>query len=171
MMVDVTYQMVLSTLQTAGLLVGIFYYIMTLNYTRKNQEQTHKTRSATFYNNIAGQLLSNNEAIKHIGIIQDNPISSVEEYYELWEQNLEYRIAVTWWWNFYETIGDYLREDIIDIGMFAGRHTWFNIWFWEMYKDVIYDHRKRFGPTFFSNMEYLMNALQKYLEEHPELAT
>ena len=27
-MVDVSYQMVLSTLQTVGLLVGIFYYVM-----------------------------------------------------------------------------------------------------------------------------------------------
>jgi len=36
MMVDVTYQMVLSTLQTAGILAGIAYYVMNLNYTRRN---------------------------------------------------------------------------------------------------------------------------------------
>ena len=32
--------MVLSTLQTTGLLVGIFYYIVTLNNQQKNQELT-----------------------------------------------------------------------------------------------------------------------------------
>ena len=170
-MVDVSYQMVLSTLQTVGLLVGIYYYLMVLRNQQKNQEQTLKTRNATFYNTLAGHLLSNNQAIKYIGIIQDNPISGVDEYNELWEKKLEYRIAVTWFWNFYETLGDYLREGIIDIGMFARRHTWFNLWFWEMYKDVIYDHRKRYGLSFFCSMEYLMNALQKYLEEHPELFT
>ena len=47
MMAEITYQMVLSTVQTAGILVGIAYYIMTLNYTRRNQEQTLKTRHAT----------------------------------------------------------------------------------------------------------------------------
>ena len=61
MMVDVTYQMVLSTVQTAGILVGITYYVMNLNYTRKNQEislrnqeETLKTRHATIYNQIMG---------------------------------------------------------------------------------------------------------------------
>jgi len=36
-MVELTYQMVLSTLQTVGLLVGIFYYVMTLRNQQKNQ--------------------------------------------------------------------------------------------------------------------------------------
>ena len=50
-MAEITYQMVLSTLQTAGLLVGIFYYILTLRnaqHTRelslKAQEQAAETR-------------------------------------------------------------------------------------------------------------------------------
>ena len=43
-MAEITYQMILSTLQTVGLLVGIFYYIMTLQNTRKNQELTLKSQ-------------------------------------------------------------------------------------------------------------------------------
>jgi preprotein translocase subunit YajC len=43
-MVEITYQMVMSTLQTAGILVGIFYYIMTLRNQRKNQELTLKAQ-------------------------------------------------------------------------------------------------------------------------------
>ena len=35
-MVEITYQMVLSTLQTAGLLVGISYYILT----QRNQQKS-----------------------------------------------------------------------------------------------------------------------------------
>ena len=41
-MAEITYQMVLSTLQTVGLLVGIFYYVITL----RNQE---KTRHASLF--------------------------------------------------------------------------------------------------------------------------
>jgi len=44
MMAEITYQMVLSTLQTAGILVGIFYYIMTLRNQQKNREQSEETR-------------------------------------------------------------------------------------------------------------------------------
>jgi hypothetical protein len=63
MMVDITYQMVLSTLQTAGLLVGILYYIFDLQNKRedqrlantrqelllKSQEQALETRQVELY--------------------------------------------------------------------------------------------------------------------------
>ena len=37
-MAEITYQMMLSTLQTLGILVGIFYYIMTLRNNQKNRK-------------------------------------------------------------------------------------------------------------------------------------
>jgi hypothetical protein len=46
-MVDVTYQMVLSTLQTAGLLVSIFYYITVLRNQQKNQEISLRNQEKT----------------------------------------------------------------------------------------------------------------------------
>jgi hypothetical protein len=39
-MTELTYQMVLSTLQTAGLLVGIFYYVTTMRNAQKTRELT-----------------------------------------------------------------------------------------------------------------------------------
>ena len=48
-MVEVTYQMVLSTLQTAGILAGITYYIMTLQNTKKNQQLQLETRQAQLF--------------------------------------------------------------------------------------------------------------------------
>ena len=54
-MVDVTYQMVLSTLQTAGLLVGIFYYIMVLRNQQKNQEMQLETRQAQLFIQMYGR--------------------------------------------------------------------------------------------------------------------
>ena len=46
-MVEVTYQMVLNTLQTAGLLIGIFYYLLTLRNQQKNQEISLKNQELT----------------------------------------------------------------------------------------------------------------------------
>ena len=54
-MVEITYQIVLSTLQTVGILMGIFYYIMTLNNTRKNQEMQLETRQAQLFMQIVNQ--------------------------------------------------------------------------------------------------------------------
>ena len=54
-MAEFTYQMVLSTLQTVGLLVGISYYVLTLRNQQKNQEislrkqkVTHETRQLQY---------------------------------------------------------------------------------------------------------------------------
>jgi hypothetical protein len=163
--------MVLSTLQTAGILVGIFYYIMTLNYTRRHQEHTLKTRNATVFHQIVGQALTNQEALKHVLVIEANPNPSVEEYHELWNTNPEYCNAVYWFMQTYEIGGIYLREGVVDIDMFAQYQPYWNLRFWEWYKDIIYEGRKIHGPSYYRNIEYLMNALRKYFEEHPELKT
>ena len=57
-MVDITYQMVLSTLQTLSLVVGVIYYIMTLQNTRKNQQLTLETRQAQLLMQIYQELIS-----------------------------------------------------------------------------------------------------------------
>jgi hypothetical protein len=170
-MVEITYQMVLSTLQTAGILVGIFYYILTLKYSRKNQEQTLKTRNAMVFHQIVGQALTNKASLKYVLVIESNPNPSVEEYSELWNTDPEYRNAMYWFMQTYEILGIYLREGVVDVDIFARYQPYWNLRFWEWYKEIIYDRRRIHGSSYYRNMEYAMNALQKYFEEHPELKT
>jgi hypothetical protein len=170
-MVEITYQMVLSTLQTLSIMVGIGYYVMTLNYTRRNQEETLRTRNAALFNQTIGQALMKTEAIKHIMCVEDNPFSSIEEYNELLKDP-DYRLSNAWLRKMYEMFGIYLKKGIVDIEMFAQVQPYFHGWWWEMSKDAIFDTRKRMNiPSFYRNLEYLMNALQEYYKEHPELKT
>ena len=167
-MVEITYQMVLSTLQTIALIVGIYYYVMTLNYTRRNQEHTLRTRNATFFHQVIGQMLSNNEALKHAVHLQSNPFSSIEEYNELMKDP-DYATATYYVRQLYEMLGVYVRNGIMDIEMFAQIQPYYQMRWWEMNKEQIYDSRERmFGPSYYRNVEYLMNAVQEYLKEHPE---
>jgi len=169
-MVEITYQMVLSTIQTAGILVGIAYYVMNLNYTRKNQEETFKTRTATFFHNVIGHVLSNSEALKYFSIVENTPFSSIEEYHEL-RKNPNFYRATQYVRNFFELAGIYLKNGLIDIEMVAQLHPYLFLWFWEMNRDEIYDFRNRRNvKNFYQNTEYAYNALKKYFEEHPELA-
>jgi len=175
-MVEITYQMVLGTLQTVGLLVGIYYYIMTLSYTRKNQEislrnqeETLKTRKATLFHQTVGQILMNSETLKHMLRLQSNPFSSVEEYNEL-VKDPDYALANVFFRNWFEIIGNYLRYGLIDIEMFAEYQPYITRWLWNMSKESIYDQRKTIGPSLYRNMEYLMNAMEQFWKEHPETA-
>jgi len=43
-MVEITYQMVLSTIQTIGILVGIIYYLFIMRNSQRNQELTLKAQ-------------------------------------------------------------------------------------------------------------------------------
>ena len=53
-MAEITYQMVLSTLQTIGLLVGIFYYVITLRNNQRNQQLALETRQVSTYIQTVG---------------------------------------------------------------------------------------------------------------------
>jgi hypothetical protein len=176
-MVEITYQMLLSTIQTVSLVVGITYSILALNYTRKNQkislrnqEQTLKTRSASIFHQTYGSLITSPEGLKNIQIIQENRISSYDEHMELARKNSEYQKAWYWCSIIYEQCGIYIKEGVLDIGMMAQHMPYWALRFWRQSKDIIYEHRKRLGPSYYRNLEYFMESLQKYFEEHPELA-
>ena len=168
MMAEITYQMVLSTVQTAGILVGIAYYIMTLNYTRRNQEQTLKTRHATIYNQLMGPIVTP-IGIKNLLLLQETPFSNYEEWSKLTSRNPEYNEAWIWMCNIYESAGINLIEGVANIDYFARHNPWWSADFWRQYKPIIYEMRKN-RPRFYQNMEYAMDSLEKYLEEHPELS-
>jgi hypothetical protein len=168
-MVEITYQMVLITLQTIALIVGIAYYLIIMRNSQRNQEQTLKTRNAMVFHQIVGQALTNKEAFKNVLVIEANPNPSVEEYLDLWKTSPEYRTALYWFWQTYEICGIYLKKGIVDVDIFAQYQPYWNLRFWEWYKEIIYEHRKSYGPSYYRNMEYLMNALKEYIEEHPEL--
>ena len=158
-MVDITYQMILSTLQTVGLLVGIGYYIMTLRNQQKNQEislknqeETLKTRNATLFLQTLGQFLTNNEALKHIIRVEQHPFSSIEEYNEL-VKDPDYFLSNTYLRVMCEFWGIFLKNDIIDIKMLSQFQPYWVPRFWEMNKEQIYLRRKEI-PGFYQNIEY-----------------
>jgi len=88
--------MVLSTLQTAGILVGIVYYLMILNYTRRNQEQTLKTRKTTLFQQTTGSIMNSSYGIKNIAVLNKSHPSSFEEHIELTNKYPEYLEAWLW---------------------------------------------------------------------------
>jgi len=171
MMAEITVQIVLSALQTSGLLVGIFYYIMVLNYTRKNQEQTLSTRKITLFHNSFGAWVASPTGAKSSRIVDDFEVSSYEEHMELTRKNPEYYEA--WYFLFInlDLLGIYLKRGVVDVDMFAEFNPWWYSRFWGRYKPVINSMRERLGTSYMQNMEYAMDSILKYIEEHPELAT
>jgi hypothetical protein len=114
-MVEITYQLALNTLQTAGILVGIAYYVMNLNYTRRNQEislrnqeQTLKTRHASIFDQITSPL-RDPKGLRSLSLLESVPVSSHDEWLKLIGENDEFYEAWLWVCFLYESCGIYLR--------------------------------------------------------------
>jgi len=183
-MAEITYQMVLSTLQTTGILVGIFYYIMTLQNTRKNQQLTLKaqeqavtTREAQLFMQIYQQL-NTVESQKTWAELLNMKWDNLEDYREKHDSSVN---LDSWgkrghiWWT-YTTIGHMLEKDLIDPDLVYRTLGPMVMMQWDKWKDVINDTRERAvlsdargGLGMFGGFEYLNDEMVKIYNENPDL--
>ncbi|MHA2119171.1 MAG: DUF4760 domain-containing protein [Candidatus Thorarchaeota archaeon] len=160
-MVEITYQMVLSTIQTAGLLIGIFYYIMAL----RNQSKARRTQ---LYLQMLNKF-SQSDMIDAQMKFKDVKWSTAKDFIEDW-RNPEGRMAVATLANWYEGLGVLVKENLLDIRVVALLLTGLVIDFWDKFMPIIDETRELLGsPRFLSENEYLYNELMKFRSEHPEI--
>ena len=162
-MVDVTYQMVLSTLQTVGLLVGIFYYITTL----RNQ---NKARQTQLYMQIANKF-GDSEQLEARNKYDTYDWLNAEDLVKDFS-SLEGRKTIGLLGCYYESLGILVKEGLLDIRIVSLFMTSIVIRFWDKLKPFIGEMRELTGwQRAFIETEYLYYELMKYYKEHPELAT
>jgi len=158
MMVDVNYQMLLSTLQTVGLLIGIFYYIMTLRNAQKNRMKEmvlHRIQDRTpEYLRMARSM---------------EPMFSgwntVEEFFEKfnYHREPELTIARNVVFNSIDTWGFLFKEGLVGEEFIDRLHApWYIIRMWETFEPIFIDGRERSGnPEHRRDFEYLYRAVKK----------
>jgi hypothetical protein len=185
MMVEITYQMMLSTLQTAGLLVGIVYYITIMrnaqrsrDLTLKAQEQTHRTRESQLFMNIYNQSFANPEFIKSVKIIHQKipEIKNADDFtraYDYMNPNPEdpdFQDAWNYVSSVLEGIGVFVKEGLVDIRLIALTMMGMTQYTWSVVSPFVDELRASYGSIrWISEWEYLVNELEKYAIEHPEL--
>jgi hypothetical protein len=176
------FQTVFQFLQTVGILVGVFYYIMTIRanqrnqeLTRKAQEQTLETRQAQLYNNIWNQSMNNPRFQEQFMRFVSLQWSNFEEYIELFPYNdYESENTMALWGIalFFEGLAPLVREGLLDIRYLTGTIGGLLRLYWSKIEPVVDEARELYDdPGAFGQAEYLYNELMKYLEDHPELKT
>jgi hypothetical protein len=171
-MVEITIPIVLQFLQTAGILVGIIYYVMTIRTNQRNQQLTLETRQAQLFqgvfNKLDGQWWDSLHMLTQAEIKDYQDFS--EKFYPMHETELgiaQNRVGVV-----LEYIGVLVRENLLDIRFVALQISSATMLFWEKMAPIIQDWRDDAGSQrIYIEVEYLYNELVKYLEEHPELTT
>ena len=184
-MVEITLPVVLQILQTAGILVGIIYYITIMRNSQRNQEislrnqeltlkaQEHAldTRQAQLFHGVFSTL-DEDWWKAYYFVVYDSEWTDFsdfsEKYFPMGETELS-RAAIKVL-NVFEYLGVLVKEGLVSIRLVALLISNPTIRFWEKFEPIIQDFRNYMSSQ--RNMtenEYLYNELVKYLDEHPEL--
>jgi hypothetical protein len=165
-MVEITYQMVLSTLQTVGILVGIAYYVMTLNYTRRNQQQQLETRQAQLFMPIHS-VYQSEDHIKAVSEIQKWEWEDYDDYMAKYgeEVNPEAYMMYRKVFGFLEGLGVLVRRRLIDPSLVDDLMSGLVIRYWEKFEPIFVERRRQLNwPQVAEQIEYLYHQVKPIAE-------
>ena len=165
-MVEITASLVLQVVQTIALIVGIAYYIMTLQNTRKNQQMTLESTQLRTLANFS-------DNYTEADAMRGAELMNMEwEDYDDYERkygsdfNLDNYSKRMVNWGRYNTMGILLRRGLIERDLLFEYAQHAPIQHWTKFKDVIYEMRRRYNvPLFGVDFEYLADECRKYVEE------
>lgn len=171
-MVEITYQMVLSTIQALSLTVGVIYYVIILRNTRKNQQIQLETRQAQLFSTIYTLVSDMATSKKWVDFnftweYEDyddfmkkyGPITNPEAFSYFMLKSLQM-----------EGIGVMVKRGLINIGFIADWVSGTIVDDWEKLEPIVREYRLRMSfPHFQEYHEYLYNEVKKYKDKNPEL--
>jgi len=186
-MVEITYQMVLSTLQTIALIVGIAYYLFIMRntqktreltlqsqeLTRKTQEQAYETRQIQFCWQALERVYNKEFMRRMLEIMYHQDFKDYEEWREKYGPSTNpdayvdyYQVTST-----YQSLGYLVQNKALDLEVLS-KHIRPRgiILLWEKIEPIVKVHRERLNPTAYDSFEYLANELRTILERRVEQA-
>ncbi len=162
-MVDVTYQMILGTLQTVALVVGISYYIVTLRNQQKNQKHSEETRKIQLLNDMNTDIVEN--ASMNWFDLMDMNWENYQDFMSKYGygNNPElYQKRIEMWRNLNRN-GLLIRDGLIDIRSYCQYVDTSAPLVWRKFKDIIETQRVAFdNKELFSGIEILANEIDLY---------
>jgi hypothetical protein len=176
-MIEVTYQMVLSTLQTAGILVGIVYYLTimrnsqrTRELTLKAQEHTLETRQAQLFMQIYSLRHSTDYFLKYQEFL-NSEWTDYDDYIEKFgdPETIAKTLSLG---AYFEGIGVLVKRGLLDPTLVDDILRSNILMWWEKIEPLVKERRKRLNlPKSGEWSEYLYNELRRLERQHPKLKT
>ena len=172
-------QTVLTYLTLISVPVGVFYHIMTLNNTRKNQELTLKsqqlateTRQTQLFMQIYSRWTDTTFNENYFNLI-DREWKDFDDWMAKYGDQVKIRASNRAIDQYFEGIGVLVHRGLIDISLVDDLMSSLLISFWDKRSPLVNEARERYGsPQIMEWTEYLYNQVMEIaVEQHPELAT
>jgi len=175
-MVEITYQMVLSTLQTVGILVGIIYYLIIMrnsqrtreltlqsqDLTRKAQEQALETRQAQLFMQIFTRQYDIDQR-RSIHLVNSLEYEDYEDFNDKYgvenDPDAYFRMASLG--TYFEGVGVLVKRNLVDPSMVDDLMSGRIIDFWEAVGPYFFELRERTGDyEALEHVEYLYDVIK-----------
>ena len=166
-MVEITYQLFLSTLQTVGILVGIVYYITIMRNAQRTRELALKAQEEAERSRKREMILQRLQSfdLPFAKAWGDVMFKDPEKWSEVYNPrvNLETYANMVFLQNRYQNLGIMVREKVVDPELlFQIFNPMSIISAWEHYRENIESRRKSGNqPSLFDAFEYLAEEARK----------
>jgi hypothetical protein len=156
-------QTVLTYLTLVSVPVGVFYHIMTLNNTRKNQQQQLETRQAQLFMNIYDTFSSKPYQKDRERMFQIWAYDDFDDFFNKYGPDVDPDEHAIWdmFCSHFEGIAVLVRRGLIDSQLVYDLMYTSIIMFWEKYETILLGLRERSGPRTWRDIEYLYNEMKR----------
>ena len=162
-MAELTLPVFLQMVQTIGILVGVFYYIMTLQNQQKSRKHVEETRKVQL-------LIENSQHLSGEGRndwnhLLDMSWDTYDDFIEKYgadnnPEAFERRIRS---WRRMHLSGMLLKDELIDISTYVQYIGDVVPIMWDKFKDIILEQRRIWdSPDYLIGFEYLAEEVAKY---------
>ena len=170
---------VLDILTSVSIIIGVFYYMMTLQnsnrtqqLTLKAQEQATETRQAQLFMQIYDKWIGPeySGAWKTVRSFEYKDYNHFKAFWDTYaKENSPEVQAMAWIIGFYEGLGVLVKEGLVNIRMIALLMTMSTTQFFEKHLPYVDRFRDETGAEgFASETQYLYEELIKYIKENPD---
>jgi hypothetical protein len=168
-MVEITYQMVLSTIQTIGILVGIIYYIFSIRSSQRNQQMQLETRQAQLYMALLDRW-NTKEFAKQRYDSYRMEWTDLDDFREKYNRRNNSDIFASW-----NTFGrsilglaELKRKGLIDISFLDGMMLTDILNWWAHFGSLEKEAWERGSPNWWSHFPFIMEVIEYDRKNRPE---
>lgn len=155
-MIEITLPIMLQILQTAGILVGIIYYITVM----RNQNASRQIQI------IRGVASRDPPNWRWISIEWDDFEDFRSKYVDTESEHWDNALL---WFNNYEELGVYVREGLLDVRLVCLLNGGTFTKSWERFEPILLEYRRRLDhPRYFIEAEYLYRKVKEYMNAHKD---
>ena len=154
-------QTLLTYLTLISVPVGVFYHIMTLRNTRRNQELQLETRQAQLYMGLINTFNSL-EFRTQWHLAESATWVDYDDFVEKYSLGSEVLTATVMMLTFFDSIGSLVRKKLIDMDLVDGVLAQALVVTWRMFESIVIGNRDHFQtPTMWEDFEYVYHELNK----------